>query len=94
MEYCLAKCSNDKWYRVQAVEIKYDGHITALFVDYGNVDIMKINCFRIMPLVLMFPCITTTVTCFDNADGELASLFFNECIYLFSSFIYITSISW
>lgn len=75
MEYCLAKTSDNKWYRVQAVEIKYDGHITALFVDYGNVDILKINCFRIMPLVLMFPCITTTVTCFDTANGELAFTF-------------------
>lgn len=68
MDLCLAKV-DDKWYRVLAIEVRNDRHVTALFIDYGNVDILNIICLRKMPKLLHFPCITATVTCFDT--GEL-----------------------
>lgn len=65
MEICLAKV-DEKWYRVQAIEVSFDRHVTALFIDHGNIDVLNITCIRKMPKILRFPCITATVQCFDT----------------------------
>lgn len=86
LQYCLAKDIDNQWYRVQAIEVKYDGHVTAIFVDYGNINILKINCFRRIPSVLMFPCITATVTCFNT--GKLLYAFVQFNINILISFVH------
>uniref|UniRef100_A0A1A9W0T5 Tudor domain-containing protein 1 n=1 Tax=Glossina brevipalpis TaxID=37001 RepID=A0A1A9W0T5_9MUSC len=59
-ELCIAKYSVDgKWYRGLSLELVGDGHPSVMFIDYGNIECVRIDDIRPYPPQFTFPIYTS-----------------------------------
>lgn len=64
-EFCVVKYKNDRWYRVECVEVITDGFATMHFVDFGNMRPIEITDIRKIPEALLFESVAVTAECFS-----------------------------
>lgn len=68
-EFCVIRC-NDRWYRAECIEARWDGFITVSLIDFGCVYISEICDVREMPQMLAFKSLTVSVTVLPKLDGK------------------------